>query len=1755
MLKRGGGLASVVRNRTEVSPERTVYTWLADGQSVMGSLSFAAIDLRARTIAAHLQTIMGRQERALLLYRPGLDFIAGFLGCVYASVIAVPAYAVRNVRQQRGIEGIAKDSKPTAILTTSNCVRSNQQLLLDCVPKAVRWLATDCLDESAADSWKSATRTSKDILYLQYTSGSTAEPKGVMITDSNLLENLAYIASSGEFGSDANAVTWLPHFHDMGLVYGWLQPIFSCFHAYHMAPASFTQSPIRWLKAISTLRGTHCGGPNFAFDLCCDRISPEERDDLDLSSWGIAFTGAEPVHGRTLERFAEFFGPCGFRRSAFYPVYGLAEATLKVTSVQPGSGPLVCSVDSEALRRNEIRPVEGQPVTSQKLVGCGGPGRSHQIAIVDPLTGVCSEPGKIGEIWVSGSSVARGYWNRPEETRRTFRARLAGDNKRYYLRTGDLGSIHSGQLLIVGRMKDVIIIRGDNYYPQDIEATVEASAPGIRRGTAVAFGVTIREQECLVIVAEVTSAEGHDLAGIADLIRRSVGEEHELWIYAIELLPPGSLHRTTSGKLQRNACRTLFVSGLLNPIYRSRREDKVSSGTRTVVKRHELLQLLPAEREIKIEAYLMSEISRLISAESSDIDPADVPTSLGVDSLMATELAHNIEQDLEIDAGATLILGGGDIQAIASMLSRELQEPASLPLSMRRTGDEDQAEFPLSFEQRAFWFLQSTRPQSTAWNITRGVKLCGNLEEPRFRRAIQQVVERHPALRTTFRSVGGAAVQCVHPSQEPWLEFIDASQWKQEAIRGALKDFASQPFRLSDRPPFRVQLWRISRDVHFFLISIHHIIADLWALSVLWREIFQLYDDPGKIPPPPANTVQDFVRWQQDLLSGPRIQVSRQYWEQLLTEPLPNTTLVRDPSATMAPDRACGRYIVRLTRGVNEAVKLLASERRTTPFSVLLSAFLVLLHRETYETDLVIGTPVHGRSKSAFRDIVGCFINTVPIRIDLSANPVFEEVLRRVSKAAAAAMHHSTLPFPLMVERLRGRRDASLSPVVRVLLMYYGAALIEGMIPELAVADEGGSYRLRDLSVEVLDVRQPMTQFDLMLTIVESSNGQLAAHFEYDAGQFEAAAIREVAVHFETLLKSIVEAPAALISDLAVLTSGEEERLLRDWNSTGKSRPESSLCVLLADQASATPDAVAVSFEETRLTYEALHTIARRIASQLRSRFAIGPDSTVGICCDRSLELITALLGILEAGGAYVPLDPEYPGDRLQYMLMQSGASILLCQPQYTHRFKDFPRVVSLDDWCNADIVDNVGAEHIRTAEPENLAYVIFTSGSTGRPKGVMITHSAICNRLLWMKEHYDVGPADVILHKTPITFDVSVWELFLPLISGARLEVVRPGGHRDPGYVAAISRKEQVTTVHFIPRMLHMTAAGADLRKCTALRNVICSGEILSRDVQDAFFESSSAALHNLYGPTEAAVDVSAWKCMPKDRRLSVPIGRPISNTCLYVLDRNMKPTPVGVPGELFIGGVALARGYVGRSDLTATSFVPDSIGAVTGGRLYHTGDLARYDSEGNLRFLARIDNQVKIRGLRVETGEIEAILGQQPGVRESAVLLESTQNGEELVAYVVLMETGKPTGRALRVALANSLPDYMLPAKFVSIPRLPLSPNGKLDRSALPSMSEWHVLSLQDTDHPLQPLTPTETRLMEIWSRLLGEDIRSIHDNFFALGGHSLLAVRMTSEVREDFGVELPLESLLTSEGTIATVAAAIDGLMAGCMVVAQA
>jgi amino acid adenylation domain-containing protein len=1300
-----------------------------------------------------------------------------------------------------------------------------------------------------------------------------------------------------------------------------------------------------------------------------------------------------------------------------------------------------------------------------------------------------------GELYIGGDGLARGYINRPGLTVERFIpdpfSREPG--ARLY-RTGDVARwLPEGVVEFLGRADGQVKLHGFRIELGEVEAML-AMHPDVRE-----VAVTVREDEAGdKRLAAYVVARREDLA-VAELRRyakqRVPGHMIPSSFVLLEELP-----LTPNGKIDRWR--------LPAPEQSVPAESRVAART-------------------PVEVILCGLWSEVLRVESVGVE--DNFFELGGHSLMITQLVSRVREVFGVELALRALFEQPNVAGMArnveTLLRADVGVEAPPVTRVSRRG-----ALPLSYAQQRLWLIDKLEQGSVFYNSPTAMRLEGELRAEALERALGEITRRHESLRTRFVEVDGEPMQLIDEAAPLPLPFIDLSRLPEDAREPEARRLAAEeartPFCLSTGPLLRATLLRLRADEHVVLLTMHHIVSDGWSAGVLIREIVALYEafSRGEASPLPELSIQyvDYAVWQRQWMQGEVLEKQLRYWREQLSGSLPMLVLPTDRPRPAVQSFHGARHSQTLPRSLSDGIESLSRMNGCTPFMTLLAAFQTLLHRYTRQEDILVGTAIANRNRAESEALIGFFVNQLVMRMDFSDDPSFTKLLQRERETALGAYAHQDVPFEKLVEELQPERSLGRAPLVQVVFGMQNA--------HREVLETPG------LRFSTVETQSELTKFDLALTFTESADGLLGS-WTYNTDLFDAATIKRMAAHFNNLLEAVTADPGRRISRLPLLAAEERHQLLSEWNDTSVEYPNAQ-CIhrLFEEQAARAPEAVAIVCRDEQLTYAELNERANQLAHHLRM-LGVGPEVPVGILMERSVEMVVAMLGTLKAGGAYVPLDPQYPVDRLSFMMEDTGLAVLLTEERSAerapaHRGHTIYTDTERESWSGQEKT-NPAVE----IEAGNLAYIIYTSGSTGRPKGVEVPHRGVV-RLLCGASYASLGPSEVLLHASSPTFDAATFELWGALVHGARcvLHDERVPTARSLGEAV---RTHGVTTM-WLTSSLFNTVVDEAVEELCGVRQLLVGGEALSAGhVRRALAALPKTRLINGYGPTEATTFTCCREVAEvASGAMSVPIGRPIQNTRVYVLDGRMEPVPVGATGELYAGGDGLARGYLGSARLTAERFVPDPFGAEPGGRLYRTGDAVRYLRDGSIEYVGRADGQVKVRGFRIELGEIEAALSGHAGVRECAVSVWGEGAEKSLVGYVVWREGGEVAAGEIREHLRERLPEYMVPNRFVTLERLPLTSGGKLDRRELPEPeSEREKECGYDA-----PRTAVEEMLAGFWCEVLRAERVSRGADFFDLGGHSLRATQVISRINETFQVEIPLR-VLFEKPTLAEFAAAVE------------
>lgn len=1614
-------------------------------------LTYQQLNARANVWARQLVELgVSAETLVALVGDRNIEFLTAMLAVFKAGGAYLP---LNPLHPSERIEQVLSQSQVPLILTTSTWEAMLSPIVnrLDSSPKLVN---LETLDRSDYSSENLPTRCKPDSLaYVIYTSGSTGKPKGAMLEHRGMLNHLfAKVTDLQLSESDIVAQTATQTF-DIS-IWQFLVALLVGGSVEIVDPET-AADPAKLLSLVDRQEISILEIVPSLLRMILQQSELGGRPNLSQLRW-LLLTG-ETLPPRLCRDWFEY-----------YPTIPMMNAY----------GPTECSDDVTHY------PIYRSPEPDVVNLPIGRAVPNTQLYVLDSELRPVSIK-EVGELYVGGVGVGRGYLNNPALTERTFIDNPFAKGRMY--KTGDRARyLSDGNLEFLGRIDHQVKIRGFRIELGEIEAVL-AQHPQVRQAVVID-----REDQpgnpflaAYVIPNQVVNARD-----LRDFLQQKLPN----YMVPSAFVCLDTLPLTPNGKVDRRALPAPEM-GLSSTEYAA-----------------------PQTPTQEILAQLWAEVLNL-----KQVGVHDHFFDLGGHSLLATQVISRLRSHLNVELPIRQLFESPTIAQLSDFIDAidpAIEQSAIVPIS--RT-----SELPLSFAQTRLWILNQLEGERATYNMLEALQLKGSLNVAALKQAVQEIVQRHEVLRTTFIAVNGSPVQVISNDSHVVIAVVDwqdLSEQKQiEQVQQLAAAEAQQPFDLSLGSLLQVTLLKLAEHSHVLLLKMHHIISDGWSMKVFVDELTALYQAfrESKASPLPDLSIQyaDFAHWQKQWLTGEVLHSQLDYWKKQLEGAPPVLELPTDrPRPSIQTFTGRTKYF-HLNQELTSQLKTLSRRSSVTLFMTLLAAFSTLLSRYSGQDDIVIGSPIANRNHREIEPLIGFFVNTLALRIQLQDNLSFSELLQQVRTTTLGAYDHQDLPFEKLVEDLKPERSLSHTPLFQVMFMLENAASSKRELPGLSLAP----LQLEDVTAK----------FDLTLSVTETET-ELTAALIYNSDLFDASTLDRMAEHFQTLLAGIVANPQQPVAQLPLLAAAEQQQLLAEWNDTQTEYPhDKTIHQLFESQVEQTPDAIAVVFEEQQLTYRELNDRANQLAHHLQ-KLGVKPDVLVGICVERSLEMIVGLLGILKAGGAYVPFDPAYPSDRISFMLSDAQVAVLLTTQHLQSDLPDFDvPVICLDsDW--SVIAQERDINPTSTVQADHSAYVIYTSGSTGKPKGVLVAHQGLCNLALALIDTFDVHSDSRVLQFASFSFDASISEVMMALCVGARLclakrETLIPG----PALIRLL-QDEEITHVTLSPSAL----AALPATEFPKLRTIIVAGEACPAALMAQWCPGRRFV--NGYGPTEATVCATAAVC--PDVITTLPIGRPIANVQVYILDRHLQPVPIGVPGELHIGGAGLARGYLNRPELTQEKFISNPFSTDYSGRLYKTGDLVRYLPDGNIEFLGRIDQQVKIRGFRVELEEIEALLSQHPQVREAVVVVNENQpSNKRLIAYVVPNQETLSTSE-LRQWLKDKLPEFMVPSAFALLKTLPLTPNGKVNRKALAAIGP--TSSVETTF--VAPQTPVEETLAEIWAEILGLEQVGVEHNFFELGGHSLLATQVISRIQDAFGISLPLRSIFEQQ-TITDLAATIVQNMA--------
>lgn len=1748
-----------------VKPNSQAFIFLHEPDFHEESMTYQELYQHVRYISAQLrQKNVLPGDRVILVYQPGLEYICAFMACLYTGALAVPLYPPLTSGLADKFLKVLENSEAHILLTDKSIYQKIKQLKLLRIANRLpfvkslskkiaaegtelsnlnldklNWLITDRMSQESIEEFKPHIIRSDSLAFLQYTSGSTGNPKGVMVSHGNIISNQKLLAQGMQSVQESISVHWLPPYHDMGLIGAIMQPLYSGFLSILMSPLSFIRQPEIWLKSVSKYKATITSSPNFGYALCLKVFDNEKKLQLDLSSLDIAINGAEPIQPDILDRFYKQFKECGFKRSVFCPAYGLAEATLAVSLVAKNEEFKYVHVHPKKLSNDQFVVITDEK-KSQKLTSCGS--CSTGVKIVNPNTLELISGNELGEIWLQGDCITLGYWRLEEETQNTFKAQIKNGDGTFYLRTGDLGFIYNNELYVTGRIKDLIIIDGLNYYPQDIELTAIQSHQSIRLGNVIALGISGDAGEQLAVVAEVKERLNEDeLLNIVTSIKTRVAEIHQLPVHIIALLPKGSLPKTTSGKVERRKCKEMLLKGKLKNllVWQSQVSKKIIHLDYSLVT--QLQEHCEPRNDLEIElATIWSDL--LVIKQISIYDNF---FEIGGNSLIAAQLALRVRTDLCIELPLSDIFEHQTIAQLAESLrvkkKVKLENNTIQPDLINRN-----KPFPLNAIQEAYWLGRSNYFDLGGVSCHFYIEIDStHLDLDKYQQAWNKLIQRHEMLRSVIIHTGEQQILSTVPEYR-----IKATDLRLETIENKTKNLAQLHDSLSHEvlaidqwPLFSIHASLLDENITRLHISYDLLIGDAWSLSLLLGELEQYYRNEACELPPLGISFRDYVLAEQDLRHSETYYQSRAYWQDRCKY-LPSSPQLPINTERLVAAPHFQRREGRLSSDKWHQLKQYAAEAKVTPSVLLTTLFAKILANWSTNTHFTLNLTEFRRIPfhTDVMKLVGDFTSLTLLEVNLSSNQTIREEAQNIQKQLWQDLDHALVSG---IEVLKMLRQERADPTI----------IMPVVITSAIGMDFGANNSFGDIVYAVSQTPQVWLDHQ-----IREQEGELIYSWDAVEDLFLPGVLDDMFLAYEHLLQFVIKIEC--LNEASVhLTPQKTMDLYAKTNSTQSMASTQLLFELFVEQAHKNPSHLAVISGDKALTYEELDILSNKVSHYLEQ---LNPHQSklIGVVCEKGWEQIVSVLAIQKMGSAYLPVNPSDPKQRIVELLQDAQVSIILTQSFLIDKL-DFPK----DIFCiciDSDVYHHESSHPmtIKTTS-EDLAYVIYTSGSTGKPKGVMINHGSAVNTVLDINRRFNVTSSDTILALSSLTFDLSVYDLFGTLAAGATLVLPDANKTRDPQHWLKLISTHHISLWNSVPMsflMLLEYVHGAKQYLPESLRLCLVSGDWVPVDIGHKLLAVSKHPIEivSLGGATEASIwsiyyPFKATEVFSK----RVPYGKPLTNQQFYVFNQNLEPCPIWVCGQLYIGGLGLAQGYWNDIEKTEKKFITHPR---TGERLYDTGDLGRYVPSGDIEFLGRIDSQIKIRGHRVECGEIEYVLEKNALVSKAKVLLHPET--KELISFIIpknhqLIET---ITESLNEAINKNLPDYIRIAQFHLLDQLPLTFNGKIDTKAL-ILEHGTQTKISKSVEVKVDSSAELLKLIELTQNILPEKTNIDSQlSLQELGLDSLKLVQLYLAIKNEFHIEFEFSDLF-KQGSLGKLTLYIQNILRsgpksqiGCCVLSQ-
>lgn len=1598
---------------------------------------------------------LNKNDKVIIYLEDNKKFLYSFWGCVLGGIVAVPITVGENQVIKDKVQKVFNTLDNPKIMTSSSLFKH-----INCFDSIEREniLLFEEIDFNGEDGIPTDVHE-QDIAFIQFSSGSTSEPKGVILSHENLISNLNAITLCSETTDNDKAISWMPLTHDMGLIGFHLTPMYVGIDQILMPSTLFIRNPLLYLEKAAEYKATLLCSPNFGIKHILKYLSIKKDFQQDLSHIRLLFNGAEPISYELCLKFIEVMGGYGVNRNIMYPVYGMAEASLAISFPKPGASIEAVRVDRRSIiDGEEIKYVDDLHEDAVSFVKVGKPVTDCEVMICDDK-GIILGENHIGNIYIRGRNVTKGYYNNEEANKAAFK-------KDGWLETGDLGFICNGELVITGRKKDIIFINGQNFYPHDIERLIEDFGDSkIRSSAACGISNDDKEDEIVLFIASrYTNEEFYSISEkIRSYVSSKIGKEVKI------VIPVNNIPKTTSGKIQRYKLAQNYINGE----YNLHIENILKK--RTVV--------LPDDTVNEIESKLMPLFAEALEVEHVPIDKNFF--EMGGDSLKAVYLLNRVEEEFHSKFQVQDVISDFSVRGIAKLIPVYKKEEV---LSLKSIDESEYYDVLPS--QKKLFVLNTMENAKLMFNIIRVFEIDGKADTERIKKALEKLTEIHQALRTNFTVINGEVYQKVKDRVE--IDFFEGNLCKEE-LEKFIEKFNS-PFDLENDVLFKTAVINVDgKDMIIFCI--HHIIIDGKSLGYLIKDFLDIYNGVDVYTPKFA--LKEYAAWKSEFNKTDSYKSQKDYWIKKFLQNIPVLNLPCDYSRPKTLQYKGHGFQLCLSAELSEKIRKFASKNYTTEYLVLFAIFSVLINKFSNQNEFIIGTPVAGRSIIGTERIIGMLINTLPIRINIDTNTNFMDYFKTFSKAIFEDLSNSTYFCEELIEDLNIKPASNRNPLFDIVFNMQNM-----FIPELVI----DGRKLTEVKVT-----SKTSKVDLTIDILPKDNRYLI-DVEYSTELFKEETIRNFINKYMYLIEVVIDNPNTIIKDIEILDKSEKHKIICDFNKTELNIPLITFKEAFENQVKSTPNNVAVYYGSEFLTYKELNEKANWI-SQIISKNKQKANDNIALLMKRGRERAIALVGSLKSGCAYIPIEPDLPIERINYILNDSKANILITDKKLEEeiQFKGFVLEVQ-----STDAIESVPENPTNTINPNDIAYIIYTSGTTGMPKGVLVQNKNLMGYIFAFLKEFKLTQEDRILQQASYAFDAFVEEMYPILITGGSVHVCSNAEVKDINMLVRKLKDEGITIVSASPLLIN------EINKHEFESNVhtyISGGDVLKWEYINNLIKKAN--IYNTYGPTETTVCATYYKCNETDKNKKLPIGKPIANYKVYIMDINEKLCPIGVPGELCIGGIGVSKGYLNNEVLTSEKFIRNPFDSEE--YIYKTGDLARWLQDGNIEYLGRIDNQVSIRGYRIELGEIESHLLNFYDVREAVVIDREDENGDKfLCAYIA--GNRDFTAIELKKYLARYLPNYMIPSYFVQVDSIPVTVNGKIDKKSLLKLNNYVKTGIEF----VETRNDTERKLAKIWEELLNVENVGANDDFFDLGGHSLKASIMVGRIKKEFNTDIPLNEI---------------------------